>query len=372
MALDNSPITVTKPFLPDKKEFDKLTDEIWKNRWLTNDGPLLQRFIQGLKEFTGAEHVCPTVNGHLGLDIAMKVLELKGEVITTPFSFASTSHAISMNGCKPVFCDIREDDYTLDADLIEDLITDKTSAIMPVHVYGFPCNVDKIERIAKKHGLSVIYDAAHAFGVRYNKKSLVRYGDLSMVSFHATKLFNTIEGGALITDRDDLEGRIRALRNFGIVDEVNVDYIAGNAKMNEFQAAMGILNLQSIDDILKERKAITEHYRERLEGIDGITFHVPENDSRLTYNYAYFPVLIDKEEFGKDREHVYQYLKDRRIYTRRYFYPLISDYACYSGLEHRELPNAERISEQVLCLPIYNGLTIPEVDLVVDTILGSR
>ena len=366
------PITVTKPFLPNKAAFDKLTDEIWKNRWLTNDGPLLQKFTQVLKNYTGATNVSTTVNGHMGLDIAIKAEKLKGEIITTPFSFASTTHAIVMNGCKPVFCDIKEDDYTIDTNQIEDLITDDTTAIMPVHVYGYPCDVEKIDKIAKKYGLKIIYDAAHAFGVKYHGKSLVNYGDISMVSFHATKLFNTIEGGALFYEDSTLSTRINAYKNFGIINETNIDYIGGNAKMNEFQAAMGLLNMQSINSIIADRKRITECYRNLLDDIEGISFHMTEDSADFEYNYAYFPIIIDEKVFGKSREYIYNKLKDWNVFTRRYFYPLISDYACYKSLPHKKLPIAKHISDSVLCLPMYNGLTETDIHLVVDAITSLR
>lgn len=368
LKIAQNKINVTRPYLPDKKIFDKLTNEIWDNSWLTNDGPLLKRFNVNLKKYLGCNNLELFVNGHSALDIAIRASGITGEVITTPFSFASTTHAITMNDAKPIFCDIDPKDYTIDPKKIESLITDETQAIIPVHVYGYPCNVKEIEKIAKKNNLIVIYDSAHAFGVRYRGKSLANYGDVSMISFHATKLFHSIEGGALLFQDEKLGNKLRAYRNFGISSEIDVDYVGGNSKMNEFQAAMGLINLEHIDNLINERKTITEKYRQRLSKIEGISFHVPENNPNIEYNYSYMPIVVDNEKYGLSRDELYEKLKKYNIFTRRYFYPLISNYSCYSNIDKMDLPVSTMISNSIMCLPIYNGLTHEEVDYICDAI----
>ena len=355
-------ITVTKPYLPPREEFERYVDEIYAADWLTNNGPLCQQLEEGLKHFLGADNVNLMVNGHLALEVAIKGLGLKGEVITTPFTFASTPHALALNGIEPVFCDIRESDLTMDPEKIEALITEKTTAILPVHVYGHPCDTEKIQAIAKKHGLAVIYDAAHTFGVKKNGENLCRYGDVSMFSFHATKLFHSIEGGALVY-ADGARTRIfNAYKNFGIEGEERVDYIGGNAKMNEFQAAMGLANLPHVPALIKERKAITEAYRKELEEVPGIRFFYPDKENGVDYNYAYLPILIDPEKFGRTRNEVYAALKEQNIFTRRYFWPIASQFGCYrEKCKSALLPVAEKAGDTVLCLPIYNGLSLDNV-----------
>ncbi len=356
--------TVTKPFMPSKKEFKNYLDEIWENEWLTNNGPIHKKFEQSLEEYLKADNITLTVNGHSALDTAIKGLELKGEVITTPFTFASTTHSLTLNNITPVFCDIKESDLTIDEDKIEDLITDKTTAIMPVHVYGHMCNIERIEEIAKRHNLKVIYDAAHTFGVNYKGKAISNYGDVSMLSFHATKIFHTIEGGALIYNDKKMKQTFETLKNFGIEGEETINFVGGNSKMNEFQASMGLINLKHIDKLIEERKKITLYYRKLLKELNGIKFFEPENLYKdYNYNYSYLPILIE------NRDEVYKFLKKYNIYTRKYFYPIVPEFGCYKEkYKDTKVPVAKKISSQVLCLPLYNGLKKEDVDFIVDKI----
>ena len=356
--------TVTKPFMPSKKEFKNYLDEIWENEWLTNNGPIHKKFEQSLEEYLKADNITLTVNGHSALDTAIKGLELKGEVITTPFTFASTTHSLTLNNITPVFCDIKESDLTIDEDKIEDLITDKTTAIMPVHVYGHMCNIERIEEIAKRHNLKVIYDAAHTFGVNYKGKAISNYGDVSMLSFHATKIFHTIEGGALIYNDKKMKQTFETLKNFGIEGEETINFVGGNSKMNEFQASMGLINLKHIDKLIEERKKITLYYRKLLKELNGIKFFEPENLYKdYNYNYSYLPILIE------NRDELYKFLKKYNIYTRKYFYPIVPEFGCYKEkYKDTKVPVAKKISSQVLCLPLYNGLKKEDVDFIVDKI----
>ena len=359
-------IYVTRPFLPEREAFDAFVDQIWKNDYLTNNGPLVKQLAEKLCEYLSVPHVNLTVNGHQALEIAVKGLKLTGEVITTPFTFASTTQALSLNGLKPVFCDIKESDLTMDEDQIESLITEKISAILPVHVYGHPCNTEKIGRIAEKYGLKVIYDAAHTFGVRKDGKSLCGFGDVSILSFHATKLYHTIEGGALVYQNKDYTRIFNAYKNFGIEGEELVNYIGGNAKMNEFQAAMGLCNLPHVDELIEERKKITFRYREQLSEVRGVRFFEPDRQEGLRYNFAYLPVLIEKNVFGASRDEVYFKLKENGIFARRYFWPIVPDFGCYATeYDNAALPVTRRIGERVLCLPIYNGMPLETVERVV-------
>lgn len=358
-------IYVTRPYLPPKQEFDAYCSRIWESNQLTNHGPLVQRLEQELQEYLSAEHVNLMVNGHQALEIAVKGLALTGEVITTPFTFASTPHSLALNGVTPIFCDIRETDLTMDPDKIEDLITEKTTAIMPVHVYGHSCDVEKIQTIAQKNNLKVIYDAAHTFGVQKDGRSLATYGDVSMLSFHATKLYHTIEGGALVYRDADYTRLFNAYKNFGIESEERVSYVGGNAKMNEFQAAMGLTNLPHIEQLIEERKTITQEYRKVLQGVKGITGFYPEKTPGIRYNYAYFPILINSELFGRTRDDVYFALKEQKVFTRRYFWPIATEFDCYKRqYEGVSLPVAERAGQQILCLPIYNGLKLETVNRI--------
>ena len=363
-------IFVTRPFLPPKEEFDAYCAGIWKRDQLTNNGPLVQQLAEKLKEYFGAHQVNLMVNGHQALDVAIKGLGLSGEVITTPFTFASTTHALTLNGIKPVFCDIRESDLTMDPDQIESLITEKTTAIVPVHVYGHPCDVERIDAIAKKYNLKVIYDAAHTFGAKKNGRALCCYGDVSMLSFHATKLYHTIEGGALIYEDESYTRLFNAYKNFGIEGEEHVDLIGGNAKMNEFQAAMGLANLPYIDDLMEERRQITERYRELLADVPGIRYFEPEKQPGVKHNYAYFPILIEEEKFGASRDAVYEKLKKQNVFTRRYFWPIVPDFGCYRKEHEKDgLPVTRMAGREVLCLPIYNGLALETVEWIVKKML---
>lgn len=360
------PILVTRSSLPPYEEFAEMIKPIWETAWLTNMGDYHQTLEARLKEYMDTDNLVLFVNGHMALEMVLQALELTGEVITTPFSFASTTHAIVRNGLTPVFCDIDPVNYTIDADKIEALITEKTSAIVPVHVYGHICDVDKIEAIARKYNLKVVYDAAHTFGETINGVSVANLGDASIFSFHATKVFNTIEGGAVTYREKSLENRLTCLKNFGIIDQETVIQVGGNAKMNEFQAAMGICNLNHLEEEIEKRRVVTEHYLKRLSGVKGLV--MPEDQPQVKKNYAYFPVLFDG--FSKTRDEMYELLAGEEIYARKYFYPLINDFDCYKGqYSSDDTPVAKRVAEQVMTLPCYASLTAKDVDRVCDGIL---
>lgn len=362
-------IPVTRPYLPPKEEFQKYLNKIYDNQYLTNNGPLHRELEAELKKYLDINNLTLTVNGHAGLEIALKGLGIKGEVITTPFTFVSTTHALTLNNIKPVFCDINPRDLTIDVEKIEELITPDTTAIIPVHVYGHMCDIEKIDQIAKKHDLKVIYDAAHAFGVKYKGKSLTEYGDVSMLSFHATKIFNTIEGGALVYSNADYSRIFDAYKNFGIEGPEITDFIGGNAKMNEFQAAMGLANLPHMPEILAERRLLTELYRKKIQQILGIQYFIPEQLFKdYEYNYSYFPILIN-QEYGKTRNELYDYLLEHGIYSRKYFYPIITELGCYKDeYQSIKLPVAKAISEKILCLPFYTNLTEEDIDMICNLI----
>lgn len=361
-------ILVTRASMPSYEEFIEEIKPIWETAWMTNMGEFHEKLAEQLKEYLKAEKLLLFVNGHMALEMALQAMDLSGEVITTPFSFASTTHAIVRNRLTPVFCDIREDDYTMDADKIESLITDKTTAIVPVHVYGNVCDVDKIEKIAKKYNLKVIYDAAHAFGAEVNGRGIGTYGDASMFSFHATKVYNTIEGGAVTFQDSSLEVLLNYLKNFGITGKETVEYIGGNAKMNEFQAAMGICNLRHVDDNIAKRKAVAERYRKRLSDVPGIRLVIPKEG--VKQNYAYFPVAFDG--FALTRNEVYDLLASYNIFARKYFYPLITDFDCYrERFSGAELPHAKKAADSVLTLPLYAELPLEQVDRICDIILNA-
>jgi len=338
--------------------------DIWETHALTNMGKYTLKLREELMKFLDVDQIMLFSNGHMGLELALQAFELEGEVITTPFTFASTTHAIVRNGLTPVFCDIREDDYTIDADKIEGLITEKTSAIVPVHVYGRPCDVKKIEEIAKKHHLKVIYDAAHAFGERLSGRSLCDFGDASMISFHATKAFNTIEGGGVVTHDEKMTLKIYQLHNFGIMGEEEVAYVGANAKMNEMQAAMGLCNLKYFEENVEKRKKLYGRYKALLQDVPGILF-LKDPGEEVALNYTYCPVRILPEEFGVSRDEVYERLKEYQIYARKYFYPLISDYQCYENAEFRgDTPVARTVSQEILTLPLFADMLYEEVDRV--------
>lgn len=364
----NKKIFVTKSFLPPFSEYSEEIKRIWDTHWLTNMGPIHQEFKINLKKYLKVLNVNLSCNGHLALEIALKSLELPkgGEVITTPFTFASTTHAIVNSGLVPVFCDIEMETYNLDYQKLEDLITEKTVAILPVHVFGNPCNVVKIEKIAKKNNLKVLYDAAHAFGVEIKGEGIGTFGDISMFSMHATKVFNSIEGGVLTYSDSNLEKKLSLLKNFGIMNPEKIEEIGINCKMNEFQAAMGIVNLRYVDEEIEKRKKIVNKYRNYLKDIDGISFINDLED--IKHNYSYFPILI-KDEFGKTRNKLHEELKNYNIYTRKYFYPLVTDFDCYKNMNKtKTVPNAKYVSDRILTLPIYGDLSLEEVEFICEAI----
>lgn len=359
-------IQVTRSSMPDFKEYTEEIKDLWESHWLTNMGTKHKQLEAGLLEYLDIPNISLFTNGHLALENVIAALNLKGEVITTPFTFASTTHAIVRNGLEPVFCDIKPDDYTLDVDKIESLITDKTSAIIPTHVYGNICNVYEIERIAKKHNLKVIYDAAHAFGVTFDGQNVANFGDASIFSFHATKVFNTIEGGAVVYKDEKLTKILKDLKNFGITGPESVEYVGGNAKMNEFQAAMGICNLRHVDGEIEKRKTVVDRYVERLSNINGIKLCKPQTGVKR--NCAYFPVVLDGYKFNRDE--VAEKLKAENIFARKYFYPLCSSFECYKERFDNKTPVAKHISERVLTLPLYAYLEIKDVDRICNIILN--
>ena len=361
-------INVTRSSMPVFEEYTEEIKDLWESRWLTNMGAKHNKLQDKLCEYLSVPNVSLFTNGHLALEAAISAMELTGEVITTPFTFASTTQAIVRSGFTPVFCDINEDDYTIAVSKIEELITEKTSAIIPVHVYGNVCDVYAIEDIAKRHGLKVIYDAAHTFGVRVGDRGIASFGDASMFSFHATKVFNTIEGGCVAYSDNTLTDKLRIQKNFGMADSEHYPEIAGNAKMNEFQAAMGLCNLRHVDGEIAKRKAVVNRYIERLSGIAGVKPWHEQKD--VTHNYAYFPVVFDKEIFGKSRDDVADELAKNDIFARKYFYPITSEFECYREMfDIQSTPIAKRISEQVLTLPLYADLALSDVDRICDIIL---
>lgn len=361
-------INVTKSSMPDFKEYCDEIKDLWESCWLTNMGEKHKELQRQLKAYLQAEDVDLVTNGHMALELSMQALQLTGEVITTPFTFISTTHAIVRNGLTPVFCDINRDDYTMDVSRIEQLITDKTSAIVPVHVYGNVCDVDEISRIATRYGLKVIYDAAHTFGVKYKGEGIAKFGDVSCYSFHATKVFHTIEGGAICYKDRAFGEIIGRLKDFGICDEEAVTEIGPNAKMNEFCAAMGLCNLRHVDGEIRKRKTIVERYREKLEGADGIKLPPAQKD--VTSNYAYFPVVFDETRFGVGRDAVRERLAENEVGARKYFYPLTSEYSCYENkYDTKKTPVADWVSKRVLTLPLYADLDISTVDVICDLIL---
>jgi dTDP-4-amino-4,6-dideoxygalactose transaminase len=366
--MDN-PILVTRSSMPPIEEYIEEIKSIWDSRWLTNMGVKHNQLEKELIEYLGVNNLSLFTNGHLALELAIQGMNLTGEVITTPFTFASTTHAIIRNGLTPVFCDIDQKNYTIDVTKIEKLITDKTTAILPVHVYGNICDVEEIERIAKKHDLKVIYDAAHAFGVRLNGKGVGTYGDASMFSFHATKVFNTIEGGAVVYPHEEFGRTLYKLKNFGIKSEVIVDGIGSNAKMNEFQAAMGICNLRHIEEEISKRKKVVERYRRNLRNVPGLT--IIEEIKGVESNYSYFPVIFDEKIFGYTRNEVNDKLNNKNIFARKYFYPLTNTFDSYHGkYDVNETPIAQYISKRVLTLPLFADLDLEDVDRICEIIIG--
>lgn len=362
-------INVTRSSMPPFEEYCEEIRELWESHWLTNMGCKHQQLEEELKRFLGCEELVLFTNGHLALENVIEAFDLHGEIITTPFTFASTTHAIVRCGCTPVFCDIDPKTYTLDPEKLEALITEKTVAILPVHVYGNLCDTDRIGEIAARHGLPVIYDAAHSFGVFRNGVSSACFGDAAMFSFHATKAFNTIEGGAVCCHGKELQRRLCDLKNFGIHDEETVAYVGGNAKMNEFCAAMGLCNLRHLKEELEKRRLVAEHYDEKLRDVHGLQLNAKQPDTQP--NYAYYPVLFD--DFHWNRDEVFVRLSENGIIPRKYFYPLTSAFACYEGrpgFDPSTTPIAAYTAKRVLTLPMYADLPLETVDRICDIILS--
>lgn len=364
-------ILVTRSSMPSVEEYVEEIKPIFESHWMTNMGPIYKKFQHQLIDYLQVPELSLFVNGHMALEMAIHALGLKetgGEVITTPFTFVSTTHAIVRNGLVPVFCDIKPDDYTIDPEKIEALITDRTAAILPVHVYGNLCDVEKIQEIADRHGLKVIYDAAHAFGVTYKEIGVGNFGDASMFSFHATKVFNTIEGGAVAFKDKKYCERLHELKNFGIHGPEDVITVGGNAKLDEFRAAMGICNLKRMDECISKRARAAERYNERLGNVPGIRLNQKKED--VTENYAYYPVYFDEAVFGKSRDDVFRELREHDIFSRKYFYPAINEMSCYKEDYEQNTPVAHDVSTHILTLPMYEELTLEDVDRICDIVLG--
>jgi dTDP-4-amino-4,6-dideoxygalactose transaminase len=364
------PVNVTEPFLPPLEEFHEYLREIWDRRWLTNNGKFHREFERNLCDYLGVPYISLFANGTLALIGALQALRITGEVLTTPFSFVATSHALHWNGITPVFCDIEPEYFTLDPEKLESAITPRTTAILPVHVYGNPCNLDEIAHIADTYGLRIVYDAAHAFGVTVNGTNICNFGDLSILSFHATKVFTTFEGGAVISHDAKMKKRIDYLTNFGFAGEATVVGPGINAKMNEFQAALGILQLKYIDAAIGKRQQVTDRYRRRLRDVRGIRYL--DGMPGVRHCYSYFPVVIDPDTFGKTRDEVYYDLRTQNINCRRYFYPLISEFPTYRTLPSAacdNLPVASATADQILCLPCHPGLNAHTIDRIIDRII---
>ncbi|HBE9153917.1 TPA: DegT/DnrJ/EryC1/StrS family aminotransferase [Serratia fonticola] len=361
---------VTQPYLPDLSEFTPYLESIWNNKILTNGGPMHEALERELCEYLGVNEIALFNNGTIALLTALQALRITGEVITTPYSFVATAHSLLWNGIKPIFVDIDPVTLNIDPYKIEAAITPQTTAIMPVHCYGNPCDIEKIQEIADNYNLKVVYDAAHAFGVTDKGGSILRHGDLSAISFHATKVFNTFEGGAIICPDKKTKARINNLKNFGIVDETTVVAPGINGKMSEINAAFGLLQLKHVDQTIQRRKEIDDTYRKAFSELKGITI-VPQS-GQVDANHAYFPILVE-DEFRMNREELYNYLKENDVYSRRYFYPLITDFSMYKGMKSaskENLPVANEIARKVLCLPIYPNLTIEEQEKVISLIMG--
>lgn len=366
------PIYVTRPFLPPLEEFKQGLEEIWESRWLTNNGPFVKRFTRDLCTFFESDNICLFNNGTLALQIALQGMGISGEVITTPFTFVATTHVLFWNKIRPVFVDIEPDYYTLDPKKVEAAITPWTTAIMAVHVYGHPCKLNELADIARRHNLKLIYDAAHAFGVTVNGRSIAHYGDLSMFSFHATKLFHSIEGGMLIFQESGLKDIFDYLKNFGFKNELEVVMPGTNAKMNEFQALMGEMVLKYMPGIIAGRQQIYQRYQAALRDIPGIKLPLPLPNG-VTYNYAYMPIEVDEKQFGVSRDRLYEELKRYNVFARRYFYPLLTDFACYKSVSVTDpLLVARAVADRIMTLPIYSGLADQDVDCICDIIFDIR
>lgn len=364
-------ILVTQTSMPPYEEYINEIKDIWESHWLTNMGPKHNLLESKLKEYLSVDNISLFTNGHNALELCLQAMNLSGEVITTPFTFASTTHAIVRNGLTPVFCDVNPLDYTMDVTKIETLITDKTTAIVPVHVYGHVCNVEEIERIAKKYGLKVIYDAAHVFGTRYKGQGIGGFGDASMFSFHATKVYHTIEGGAICYHNEELGRELYKLRDFGIKDAETVDGVGSNAKMNEFVAAMGLCTLRHVDGEIAKRKAVYECYMENLAGVDGL--QLPPIQKDVQPNYAYFPIIIDEKKFGATRNEVFAKLAENNIHARKYFYPLTNAFDAYHGkFDSNATPVALHLSKRVLTIPMFADLPFEDVKRICEIIRNTK
>lgn len=369
---EKSTITVTAPLLPNLKDFESCLEDIFARKWLTNNGHYHKELEKALAEYLGVPYLSIFTNGTLPLITALQAMRITGEVITTPYSFVATTHSIWWNNLKPVFVDVEEETGNIDPEKIEAAISPHTTAIMPVHVYGTPCNTKRIQEIADTYGLKVIYDAAHAFGVTVNEKSILENGDMSTLSFHATKVYNTVEGGALVCRDEATKKRIDYLKNFGFADEVTVVAPGINSKMDELRAAWGLLNLKQVDSAIEKRKHVAELYRNALKNVPGIRFL---NDIEgVRHNYSYFPIFITEKEYGMSRDALYAKLKENNILGRRYFYPLISNFPVYRGLESaraENLPVATKLADEVLCLPMYADLTDEDIDRVLQVVCNK-
>lgn len=370
--MDNKTITVTSPLLPDLDEFNAMLKEIWASKWITNNGSFHKQLEKELAAYLKVPYISLFTNGTLPLITALQALRITGEVITTPYSFVATTHSLWWNGIKPVFVDIDPATGNIDPDRIEAAITPKTTAIMPVHVYGKPCNTKRIKEIADTYGLKVIYDAAHAFGVEVDGESVLNAGDLSTLSFHATKVYNTVEGGALVMHDAETKKRIDYLKNFGFANEVTVVGPGINSKMDEVRSAYGLLNLRQVDAAIEARHQVAIKYREALRPVAGITFF--DDMPGVKHNYSYFPIFVDAEKYGMTRDELYFKMKEHNVLGRRYFYPLISEFSTYRGLDSarpENLPNAQRMAETVICLPMHHALSDEDVERVVNCIISK-
>lgn len=363
-------ITVTSPLLPNLEEFNLMLKEIWNSKWITNNGQFHQQLEQNLAEYLGVPYVSLFTNGTLPLLTALQALRVTGEVITTPYSFVATTHCIWWSGCKPVFVDIDPATGNIAPDKIEAAITPKTTAIMPVHVYGKPCDTQRIQEIADKYGLRVIYDAAHAFGVKVDGESILNAGDVSTLSFHATKVYNTLEGGAMIMQDKEMKKRVDYLKNFGFANEIEVIAPGINSKVDEVRAAYGILNLRQVDAAIEARHQVAIKYREALRPVGGISFM--DDMPGVRHNYSYFPIFVDAEKYGMTRDELYFKMKEQNVLSRRYFYPLISEFSTYRGLPSatkENLPNAHKMADSVICLPMHHALGEDDIERVLKLIV---
>lgn len=370
--MENKVITVTSPLLPSLDEFMPYLQDIWSRKWLTNNGYYHQELEKALCEYLKVPYISLFTNGTLPLLCALQALRITGEVITTPYSFVATTHSLWWNGIKPVFVDIDPETCNIDPEKIEDAITPRTTAIMPVHVYGKPCDTDRIQAIADKYGLKVIYDAAHAFGVKVNGESILNAGDISTLSFHATKVYNTIEGGALVCHDEKTKKRIDYLKNFGFAGETEIVAPGINGKMDEIRSAYGLLNLKQVDTAIEARHQIAIKYRKVLRNVNGL--HVMEDIPGVRHNYSYFPIFVDAEKYGMTRDELYFKMKEQNVFGRRYFYPLISEFSTYRGLDSARLDNlpvAHKIANSVICLPMYAGLNEDDIDRILIVLSGK-